>query len=483
MSNNMISDYVERSDEAFETYSRISISSRSKFLLSIVEALNNIKDEIIRVASEETNLPEGRLQNEFGRTVNQIKLFADFILDGSYLEATIDHGDSDRQPFPKPDIRRMLIPLGSVVVFGASNFPLAFSTIGGDSVSALASGCSVIYKSHPGHPKTSQLVSDAISKALQSNNLPQDTFIHLELDNEESQALIMHPLVEGVGFTGSFKAGKLIYDLAQKREKPIPVYAEMGSVNPIFVFENKIKNNTEELATNYANSLCLGVGQFCTNPGLIFIPETEKEAFVSILQEKLSAVDPQPMLTSQIAQDYHSKLKNLGDLDHGETAIAEDTIASPALKVIKSDEWVSTPQYHEEVFGPFGMVITYGSTDDLKGIANKLDGQLTITIWATDDELAQHKSIVNQLQRKCGRLLFKGVPTGVEVGHAMQHGGPFPATTDSRTTSVGTYAIKRFLKPIAFQDCPEGLLPDELKENNPNNLVRMVNGVIKIKHQ
>jgi len=480
MSKDRISTYVKRSDEAFGIYNRISISARSKFLMSIVDSLNRIKDEIIEVASKETNLPAGRLQNEFGRTVNQITLFANHLSDGSYLEATIDQSDPDRQPFPKPDIRRMLMPLGPVVVFGASNFPLAFSTIGGDSVSALAAGCSVIYKSHPGHPRTSKLVDRAISHALKSNDLPLDTFIHLELSNEESQSLIMDPLVEAVGFTGSYKAGKLIYNLAQKREKPIPVYAEMGSVNPIFAFEKHLRQNIEALATNYANSLCLGVGQFCTNPGLIFIPKTVKEEFVSILREKLGAVSSQPMLTSQIAQDYHHKISRYGDLDHGAVAQEEEPNASPAIKVVTADDWIDTPHYHEEVFGPFGMVIYYGSTADLERVADHLEGQLTITVWASDEELVDNKPLVNKLQRKCGRLLFKGVPTGVEVGHAMQHGGPFPATTDSRTTSVGTFAIKRFLRPIAFQDCPDALLPDELKESNPTGVVRMVDGKIDI---
>ncbi|KEO71904.1 aldehyde dehydrogenase (NADP(+)) [Anditalea andensis] len=480
MSKYSISTMVEWSDKAFERYGQSTIATRSKFLLSIIESLTDKKEIIIEVAVQETHLPAVRLQNEFGRTVNQIKLFATSILNGTYLEATIDPGDPHRQPFPKPDIRRLLIPIGPVVVFGASNFPLAFSTIGGDAVSALAAGCTVIYKSHPAHPQTSKLVFEAISEALKKNGLPLDTFIHLELSNEESQSLIMHPLVEAIGFTGSYTAGKLIYDLVQKRDKPIPVFAEMGSVNPIMVLVQKIREDMEELASSYASSLCLGVGQFCTNPGLIFIPETEKETFVALLREKLSAVTPQPMLTSQIAKDYHRKLSEFGKLDFG-NGISEVSIdALPAIKVVDSDTWINTPLYHQEVFGPFGMVVTYNSTDDLADITKHLEGQLTITLWATEEELVQHKGIIHSLLRKCGRLLFKGVPTGVEVGHAMQHGGPFPATTDSRSTSVGTFAIKRFLKPIAFQDCPEALLPEELKDDNPLKVVRMVDGEMNL---
>jgi 2,5-dioxopentanoate dehydrogenase len=478
MSENKISQYVERSDKAFEIFNGVSINSRSKLLLSIVDSLNDIKEEIIEIASTETNLPIGRLQNEFGRTINQIKLFVNYIADGAYLEATIDHSDAERQPFPKPDIRRMLVPLGLVVVFGASNFPLAFSTIGGDSVSALAAGCTVIYKCHPGHPRTSRLVAGAIARALKSNDLPADTFLHLELDHEESQSLIMQPLVEAIGFTGSFKAGKLIYDLAQKREKPIPVYAEMGSVNPIFILEDKAKENTEELAANWANSLCLGVGQFCTNPGLIFIPEGFKDNFVTSLQQKLDEVVSQPMLTPQIAEAYHLKLKTYGDLDLGQSKSDSGLNASPAIKVVDFTDWIKTPYYHEEVFGPFGMVVTYGSIQDLYEIIKALEGQLTITLWATDQELTRNRDIIDRLMRKCGRLLFKGVPTGVEVGHAMQHGGPFPSTTDSRSTSVGTFAIKRFLKPIAFQDCPDALLPEELKSSNPLGLIRVEEGKV-----
>lgn len=481
MIENNISEMISQSALAFDTYSKTTISKRAAFLLSIVASLEQIKEQIISTASEESNLAIGRINNEYGRTVNQIKLFADYIKEGSYLEATIDYADPDRQPMPKSDIRRMLVPLGPVVIFGASNFPLAFSTIGGDTVSALASGCTVLYKCHPGHPRTSKLVSGAIAKALEDTGLPEDTFIHMELDNEESQAVVMHPLVEGIGFTGSYKAGKLIYDLTQKREKPIPVYAEMGSVNPIFLLEKKSEINIEELALKYANSLTLGVGQFCTNPGIIFIPERVKDTFVNVLSTELSKVIPQAMLTSQIAHDYHRKLKNYTPLNYGHGAYVNENLASPAIKIVEAETWVNEPKYHEEVFGPYGLVITYGKNEDLDELIKGLEGQLTITLWATEEELVQNKWIMDQLQRKCGRLLFKGVPTGVEVGYAMQHGGPFPATTDSRSTSVGIYAIKRFLKPIAFQDCPEILLPEELQSENPLAISRLENGKYIIK--
>jgi 2,5-dioxopentanoate dehydrogenase len=479
MTQEKIGGLVERSHEAFQTYSQLPIQKRSDFLFAIVDALNRKKEDIIDTAVAESHLPKGRITGELTRTVNQIKLFANYIKDGAYLEATIDHGDPDRQPQPKPDIRRMLLPMGPVVVFGASNFPLAFSTIGGDSVSALAAGCSVIYKCHPGHPETSKLVNVAVEEAVQNSNLPEGVFLHVELDNEGSQQLVQHPLVEAVGFTGSFKAGKLLYDLAQQRPKPIPVYAEMGSVNPVFLFEEKAQGNIESFASLYCNSLCLGAGQFCTNPGLIFIPESVSDSFLANLREKLTLVEAQPMLHSQIARSFRDKVKSLGEVDYQGEIVEDELNVAPVVKVVNAEEWLSDPANQEEVFGPFGMVVTYSEKQDLHRIVGMLDGQLTITLWATAQELEGEVGLLAELQRKCGRLLFGGVPTGVEVGFAMHHGGPFPATTDSRSTSVGVYAIKRFLRPLAFQDWPDPLLPEALKEGNPLGIPRTEDGHLK----
>lgn len=473
-----IDQVLNQSAEAFSVYKKTSLAERAAFLRSIATCLEEIREELIPTACEESHLPEGRISGELGRTTGQIRLFANYVEEGSWLEATIDHGDPNRAPVPKPDLRRYLVPLGPVVVFGASNFPLAFSTAGGDSVSALAAGCTVVYKGHPSHPETSLLVYGAIKKAIEISGLPEGVFQHVAGGISEGQELVKHPLVKAVGFTGSFRGGKALFDLANSRKEPIPVYAEMGSINPVFVFKKQLKADLEKMAAQYAQSLTLGVGQFCTNPGVILVPKEYAEEFAAMASKSLEEVKGQTMLNQGIQQAYVGSLgtlENTSTLKWAKKAGGTDT-GYPALALTELRDWLADKSLQEEVFGPFGMVVAYEDQAELVKAARALEGQLTITLWAEKEELAEQEELISELQEKCGRLLYGGVPTGVEVGYAMQHGGPFPSTTDSRSTSVGVYAIKRFARPLALQNCPDALLPDALKEANPLSIPRTVDG-------
>ncbi len=478
-----LNTHFKKAQQAFVALKTKSVSEKAAFLEAIAVQIESIKSELIPTASRESNLPEGRITGELGRTLGQIRLFANLVKEGSWVEATMDHADQDRTPAPKPDIRRMLRPLGPVVVFGASNFPLAFSTAGGDTVSALAAGCPVIYKAHPAQPETSNLVAGAIREAAQKSNMPEGIFQQIEGGITLGQDLAKHPQTKAVAFTGSYSGGKALFDTAAARTEPIPVYAEMGSVNPIFAFEGKLSRDLDNLATAYVGSLTLGAGQFCTNPGLIFVPESKADAFSKAVAEKIALVGAAPMLHDGIAKTYKDKLATLKEknkLSWVHAATSSDLITgSPALARVGANDWISDEAFQEEVFGPFGILVTYENTSQLLQIAESLKGQLTCTLWGDADELADNAEFMALIEEKCGRLLFKGAPTGVEVGFAMQHGGPFPSTLDSRSTSVGVYAIKRFARPVAFQDMPEALLPEELKENNPLGIWRTIDGVLK----
>jgi len=476
----MIDQLFNAATEAFFQYKNVSANLKADFLDKIAEVLEANRSLIVPAAVEESNLPEGRINGEFGRTTGQIKLFANMVREGNWLEATIDPGDPHREPLPKADIRKMLVPIGPVVVFGASNFPLAFSTAGGDTISALAAGCPVIYKGHPAHPQTSRLVADCIHKAVISSNLPEGVFIHVEGGIEIGQLLVQHPLAKAVAFTGSYTGGKALFDLAGKREEPIPVYAEMGSVNPVFTFPQKLGNELVPLAQSYTNSITMGSGQFCTNPGLIFVPREHAHEFETAIAQELRNIAGAPMLHPGIAKAYYESIEyyqSREELRWVKVADPKHLInGSAALAEIKAADWLADDVFQKEVFGAFALMVVYDSPNQLMEAAKKLHGQLTITVWGDVAELKQNAALLNVLEEKCGRLLFQGVPTGVEVGYAMQHGGPFPSTTDSRSTSVGAGAIKRFARPIAFQDMPADLLPDALKNENPMKIVRQVNG-------
>lgn len=469
--------------EAFLTYKNLSASKKADFLEKIAEILEDNRSAIVLIACKESNLSEGRINGELGRTTGQIKLFANLVREGSWVEATIDPAIPDRTPLPRADIRRMLTPLGPVVVFGASNFPLAFSTAGGDTISALAAGCPVIYKGHPAHPDTSKFVAQCITQAVEKSGLPSGVFSHVEGGVKMGQDLVKHPLAKAVGFTGSFSAGKSLFNIASNRDEPIPVYAEMGSVNPVFAFPQRLGNELVPLAQSFISSLTLGAGQFCTNPGLIFVPRNLAERFANAISEAINAIEPAPMLHEGIAESYYKALSELqlrSELEWVKVPDAKHLInASPALAEISAEDWMNDDRFQEEVFGSFAMMVVYENESDLKAIAEKLHGQLTITLWGDGSELKTYGELINLLEEKCGRMLFTGVPTGVEVGFAMQHGGPFPSTTDSRSTSVGAHAIKRFARPIAFQDMPKDLLPEELKDGNPLGIWRIVDGGYK----
>src|SRR5271163_456268 len=471
--------------EAFATYERVSARDRGAFLRAIAANIESITEELVERAEQETALPKPRLQGETARTCGQLRLFADVVEEGSWVQARIDRGNPDRKPAPKPDIRSMLRPVGPVVVFGASNFPLAFSVAGGDTASALAAGNPVIVKAHPAHPGTSELVGHAIRESVQACGLPEGVFsllfdAHIEVGTQ----LVAHPLVKAVGFTGSPAAGKTLMKLAASRPVPIPCYAEMGSVNPLFILPGAMRAHAGVIASGLQASFTLGSGQFCTKPGLVFIPDgTESEPFRAALQTGVQALQPQTMLTKGIAGKYASALqaraaeKKPHMLAHSAAAdVAKGTAQPVALYESDVASLLDDPALAEEVFGPATMLVRYEGREEMLAAATSLEGHLTATIHGTEEDLAEHRDLIAILESKVGRLLFNGFPTGVEVCHAMVHGGPYPATSDGRSTSVGTQAIFRFVRPFCYQDFPDSALPAELQNANPLEITRMVNG-------
>ena len=468
---------------AFTQFRSTSGSVRATFLRDIADSILEFGDTLIDTAVEETGLPQARLIGERGRTVNQLKMFADLIEEGSWVEASIDTAIPEREPVPKPDLRRMMIPVGPVVVFGASNFPLAFSTAGGDTASALAAGNPVIVKSHRSHPGTSELVARAIRSAVQNNGLHEGVFSHLHDDGFDiGEALVLHPFVKSVAFTGSFTGGKALYDIAQQREEPIPVFAEMGSINPVLLFPDALTTQKEQIASAYAGSITLGVGQFCTNPGLILgVTSSELTDFSDTLTGEISGSGSATMLNSGIAQNY-SKLSDEAISQQGVSLLGRGESNQmvnegvPAVAAVDGADFLSNPKLSEEVFGPFSLIVSCRNDEELRSVIAGLAGQLTITLMCTEKDLEDHQGLIEEVKEKAGRIIFNGVPTGVEVCPSMQHGGPYPSTTDSRFTSVGTAAIKRFVRPVTYQDCPDKYLPPELQDANPLGIWRTVNG-------
>jgi alpha-ketoglutaric semialdehyde dehydrogenase len=474
---------VEMAAEAFQVYRKKSGAEKALFLEAIADEIMEIGEELITVCCAESGLPVPRTTGERGRTTGQLRLFAELLKEGSWLDARIETADPDRVPLPKPDIRYMQMALGPVVVFGASNFPLAFSVAGGDTASALAAGCSVIVKAHPAHPATSWLVGNAIQKAAKSTGMPDGVFSLLFGDGPKlGGQLTVHPAVKAVAFTGSFGAGKAIFDLAARRPAPIPVYAEMGSTNPVFILPQALKDQADSFAKGFAASVSLGVGQFCTNPGMLIYENAPAAAtFSNKLEAEFKQTAGGVMLTSNIYTAYtagierHTGTAGVEVLAKGSYSGNLNT-AMPVLFKIDSETLQAQPDLAEEVFGPSSIVVEASSKDDLMTIAKNLTGHLTATVYGTDSDLIEYKDLLDILEQKVGRLLINGYPTGVEVCSAMVHGGPFPATTDSRSTSVGTAAIDRFTRPICYQNMPQGLLPDELKNTNPLEIWRLVNG-------
>lgn len=456
---------------AFMIYSQTTGAERARFLRQIAKNIEALGEELITRAHAETALPEARLRTETARTCNQLRLFADLVEDGSWVDARIDRGDRDRKPLPKPDVRSMLRPVGPVVVFGASNFPLAFSVAGGDTASAFAAGCPVIVKAHHAHPGTSELVGLAVSEAVRSCELPEGTFSLLYgSGNEVGTALIKHPLIKVGGFTGSRTGGRALFDAASSRPEPIPFYAEMSSINPVLIFPGALRERSDQIAAGLHASVTLGAGQFCTNPGLILLADNEDSGtFVNKLGELMASTAEQTMLTPAIYASYRNGVA--ARMSHA----AVETIGESALFKTTASDFLAHPELAEELFGPSTLVIIYKDQLDL---VNALEGQLTITVHGSEDDLNANQDLIRLLETKAGRLVFNGFPTGVEVCHSMVHGGPYPATSDGRSTSVGTRAIFRFTRPVCFQDFPNSALPAELKDENPLGIWRMIDGEI-----
>jgi len=482
-SSHEIDEAINKAELAFTEYSKKNGKEKALFLETIAEEILVLGDDLLERCNKETGLPHSRLTGERGRTVNQLKLFAELLKEGSWVEARIETAIHDRQPLPKPDIRSMYKAIGPVGIFGASNFPLAFSVAGGDTASALAAGCTVIFKAHPAHPGTCELVASAIIKAVQKTNMPDGTFSMVHgRSTDVGMAIVNHPFIKAVGFTGSYKGGKAIYDAAVKRPEPVPVYAEMGSSNPVFILPGALKERKEEIAKGLAASVTLGVGQFCTNPGLVFLEESkETKEFQKYAVENFVNADAGTMLTSGIQNAYQNGIKSIAG-KQGVQLLAEGKTGNAVgegrayLFQTNADNFLNNENLEEEIFGPSTLAITANNKEELLKAAHKLHGHLTITLHATKEDLENYKDLISILERKAGRLIINGFPTGVEVCHSMVHGGPFPATTDSRTSSVGTLAINRFVRPVSYQNFPDELLPDELKNDNPLGIWRMVNG-------
>jgi NADP-dependent aldehyde dehydrogenase len=465
--------------KAFMQYRKTTLKQRADLMRTIGAEMEAIGDELIHTVMEETHLPEARVKNERARTIFQLTSYAAACEAGHWLEARIDTANPEKGD---PDIRKMQVPLGPVVVFGASNFPFAYSTAGGDTASALAAGCPVVVKAHPAHSRTSELVAGAIFRAVEKCGMPKGVFAHVHgASFETGKALVTHLHTRAVGFTGSYGGGKALFDWANQRKAPIPVFAEMGSINPIFLLPDKLKQSAKETAALCAGSITLGTGQFCTNPGLIVgIDNEDLQVFIKELGSAIVKTAPGTMLHAGIAQAYGEKRKAALQQQEVETVAVSEvqpqqeqgvpTIASATAKA-----FFNNPLLHQEVFGPYSLVIRCADKGELLAVAAHLEGQLTCTMMATGKDIKEHTELADLVQDICGRLIHNGVPTGVRVALSMQHGGPFPATTDSRFTSVGADGIKRWVRPLSFQNWEDDLLPDALKKDNPLQIWRTVN--------
>ena len=471
-------------EEAFGIYAKLPGAEKGRFLRHIATGIESIASELVERAHQETALPEKRLQGEVARTVNQLRLFAQVVEEGSWAMARIDPAEPQRMPLPRADIRSVLRPLGPVAVFGSSNFPLAFSVAGGDTASALAAGNPVIVKAHSSHPGTSEMVGQVICRSLRECCLPAGIFALIYGSGAQlGSALVQHPAIKAVGFTGSISAGKALMQLAAERSEPIPCFMEMSSTNPLFVLPEALRTRGIEIAKGLFASFTLGVGQFCTKPGLIFLPRNkDADALVAELVAHVRQASPSPMLTEGICKSYKSGVARRQG--HGGVEILAQpsqeikgaSHVSPVLFQVKGSELLRDPELMKEIFGPSTLIVRYADRQELIALVYSLEGQLTATLHGTDADIAAFADLVAILERKAGRLVVNGYPTGVEVCHAMVHGGPYPATSNSRHTSVGTQAIYRFARPVCFQDFPQAALPDELKDENPLGIWRLING-------
>lgn len=474
---------VELASSAFASYAQASGKAKAAFLRRIADGLDAAKDELAERAHLETALPIPRLTGEVGRTSGQLRLFAGVVEEGSWVNARIDPALPDRQPMARPDLRSMLRPLGPVVVFGASNFPLAFSVAGGDTASALAAGCPVIVKAHPAHPGTSEMVGTIIADAITTEGMHPGVFsLVFDAGIEAGTALVKHPLVRAVAFTGSLRAGRALMDLAATRPDPIPCFTEMSSGNPVFVLPGALRKGPGALAAGLFGSFTLGAGQFCTKPGVVLFPESpEATTFVEELGKLVDEAQPYTLLTPGIAREYGRATQERSTEVEVEATAARSNPehccrVNAQLFTAKLDEFLAKPELADEIFGPDTLLVRCDGTKDYLNAAQALDGHLTATIFGDEDDLVANRELIQILEQKAGRLIFNAFPTGVEVCHAMVHGGPYPSTSDSRFTSVGSLAIYRFARPVCFQGFPQVLLPAELQDGNPLGIRRLVEG-------
>ncbi|MBU0643176.1 MAG: aldehyde dehydrogenase (NADP(+)) [Alphaproteobacteria bacterium] len=458
---------VQAAEEAFWSFGYSSREERAAFLNAIADEIEARAETITEIGSQESGLPEGRLQGERGRTTGQLRLFATHILKGTYLDRRHDVALPDRQPLPRPDIRMMQRPIGPVAVFGASNFPLAFSTAGGDTASALAAGCPVVVKGHDAHPGTGEIIAEAIHAAIQKCGVHPGVFSLVQGGSRDvGAALVQHPLIRAVGFTGSLGGGRALFDLCARRPEPIPFFGELGSVNPMFLLPNAMSARAEALGAGWAGSLTMGAGQFCTNPGIsVVIDGADADTYMDAAVKALSATGAQVMLTDGIAKAYRSgrdKIAATSGVQEVLTTTCDLRNATPYLFATTGAEWLANDALGEEVFGPLGLIVRVADVDEMRAVAKSLQGQLTCTLHMDADDADLAQSLLPILERKAGRILANGFPTGVEVCDAMVHGGPYPASTNFGATSVGTMAIRRFLRPVSYQNIPEAILPGDL---------------------
>ena len=462
----LVNRACEAAEAAFAAYSATSREDRARFLDAIADQIEARAEAITAMGTAETGLPEARLNGERGRTTSQLRLFADHIEAGRHLDLRHDPALPDRQPLPRPDLRLIQRPIGPVGVFGASNFPLAFSTAGGDTASALAAGCPVVVKGHPAHPATGEIVAEAVHAAIQATGMPPGVFNFIHGHTHHvGAALVQHPLIKAVGFTGSLRGGRALFDLCAARPEPIPFFGELGSINPGFVLPQALAARGAKLAEGWAGSLTMGAGQFCTNPGLIVMPKgVLADAFAKAAGDALAKIGPQVMLSDGIAEAYRKGAERAAGVatpvfegeSHGRNAL-------PAVYKTTAEEFLRDHTLAEEVFGPLGVIVTVTGDDQMLDVAEAMEGQLTATLHLDEGDMDLARRLMPVLERKAGRILANGWPTGVEVADAMVHGGPYPATTNFGATSVGTMAIRRFLRPVSYQNIPEALLPEDLR--------------------
>lgn len=461
---------------AFAVFRNVTPEKRAAFLERIAQNIADLGDVLIERCMQETGLPKARVQGERGRTMGQLKLFAGVLRSGEYLGARIDPAQPEREPLPRVDLRLQHIGLGPVAVFGASNFPLAFSVAGGDTASALAAGCPVIVKAHSAHPGTSELVARAVQQAVKDFGLPEGVFSLLfDSDRSIGQGLVADPRIKAVGFTGSRTGGMALMNIANARKEPIPVYAEMSSINPVILFPNALKTRAEEIAAGFVPALNMGAGQFCTNPGLIFaVKNADLSRFAETTASMISDTQPANMLTPGIHKAYVNRLREL-EAHPKVTMVAQGPESGKftsrvSLFAVSAEDFMAHPELHEEAFGAASLLVKCDSLQQLQEAVSHLEGQLTAAVHFTQEDYPDVSGLLPLLETRAGRLIANGFGTGVEVTHAMVHGGPFPATSDSRTTSVGSLAIHRFLRPVSYQDFPEALLPPALQQSNPLNI-------------